>query len=672
MQSSFESRLDSVDMDSHGLIKVLKDNLRQYPQDTVLRELVQNADDAEATFFGCLYIKPSHSKTLSPALGAAKLILINDGPVTEEQREKMFRLRAGWQIANESKIGKFGLGLKSIFHWCDFAWKMQLIQEENWQARFVDPVGAPNLPLERIRSREDDECVLSQVQSLVNKHFGTVKKDLFVLVLALRDDSTCTYLRAECQYQPISTIPLNFDKDIESEHLNISRLLPCLSNLETIMTIVGDRVLESSIETTTIFPNSFARLKRLETRMPMAFKSSGCITTTQNGVDVDSTTFAIFAAEVKNEHLSTIHNSDEWPVEWISDETGDHQVKEKAVQTGGVVLIGNGTSHVRLLHATYLPLRDVLLETDVDCPHGFDILIHGTFHVDSGRNAIVKQTATYDRIKIHWNTALFKHVVSPLIIPAIDSFLDAMVPQISSNIQDNIWELVRRYSVISADYFTESGITDNAQLIYRASIDGVDKYYVDKNNSEIRYLPNCIRASSTHFNKFTMCLEESMFTSDFNKCLMNNTPAQLSNPLSLFGLEESTDVKTLAKLTRLFESDDFVEQDPNEDGVSIATVIRWHLKNGSFARYEQTVDWAEKLCDVLVVREDFAPKVQVLLQDLSKCLESNEIITTINGNCDSDELKLLAVSARRLRPFLEAFESFVGQGKSIVGAARLL
>ena len=105
MQSSFESRLDSVDMDSHGLIKVLKDNLRQYPQDTVLRELVQNADDAEATFFGCLYIKPSHSKTLSPALGAAKLILINDGPVTEEQREKMFRLRAGWQIANESKIG---------------------------------------------------------------------------------------------------------------------------------------------------------------------------------------------------------------------------------------------------------------------------------------------------------------------------------------------------------------------------------------------------------------------------------------------------------------------------------------------------------------------------------------------------------------------------------------
>ena len=507
MQSSFESRLDSVDMDSHGLIKVLKDNLRQYPQDTVLRELVQNADDAEATFFGCLYIKPSHSKTLSPALGAAKLILINDGPVTEEQREKMFRLRAGWQIANESKIGKFGLGLKSIFHWCDFAWKMQLIQEENWQARFVDPVGAPNLPLERIRSREDDECVLSQVQSLVNKHFGTVKKDLFVLVLALRDDSTCTYLRDECQYQPISTIPLNFDKDIESEHLNISRLLPCLSNLETIMTIVGDMVLESSIETTTIFPNSFARLKRLETRMPMAFKSSGCITTTQNGVDVDSTPFAIFAAEVKSEQLSTIHNSDDWPVEWISDETGDHQVKEKAVQTGGVVLIGNGTSHVRLLHATYLPLRDVLLETDVDCPHGFDILIHGTFHVDSGRNAIVKQTATYDRIKIHWNTALFKHVVSPLIIPAIDSFLDEMVPQISSNIQDSIWELVRRYSVTSADYFTESGITDNAQLIYRASIDGVDKYYVDKNNSEIRYLPNCIRASSTHFNKFTMCLE---------------------------------------------------------------------------------------------------------------------------------------------------------------------
>ena len=107
---------------------------------------------------------------------------------------------------------------------------------------------------------------------------------------------------------------------------------------------------------------------------------------------------------------------------------------------------------------------------------------------------------------------MFKHVVSPLIIPAIDSFLDEMVPQISSNIQDSIWELVRRYSVTSADYFTESGITDNAQLIYRASIDGVDKYYVDKNNSEIRYLPNCIRASSTHFNKFTMlvCLNRLM------------------------------------------------------------------------------------------------------------------------------------------------------------------
>lgn len=668
MQGSFDSRLDSVDMDAHGLIKVLKDNLRQYPQDTVLRELVQNADDAEATFFACIHVQPSQSKTVSPAVGAGKLIIVNDGPVSDEQRTKMFRLRAGWQIGNESKIGKFGLGLKSIFHWCDFAWKMQLIHETGWQAKFVDPVGAPNLPLDQVRSVEDDTLVLNQIQSLVKKHFGAVKQDLFVLVLALRDESTCKYLRGECNYQPISTIPTNFDKNIESEHLTLSRLLPCLSNLQKIVTIVGDKVQESSLEITKQYPDCVSRLKRLDTRMPMTFKSSGFINSILNGRTFDTTPFALLATEVKNEHLSRIYNSDEWPVEWISDETGDHQVKEKAVQTGGVILIGNGTDHVRLLHATYLPLRDVLLETNVDGKHGFDILIHGTFHVDSGRNSILKLSATYDTIKTHWNTALYKHVVSPQIIEAIDMFMPMMAKGISTNDEDRVWKLIRDYNSMSFEFFSESGITDRTELIYRSNEDGTDTYYVCSNEHKVYYLPNYIRACSDQFIDFEMCLNDSIFTSDYSNCLMTTTPVPLSNPLSLFGLKESIDAKILAKLQLQLEGDHFVIQDKYKDGSIIANVIRWHCKNGKFQEYEKVYDWTSSLCEVLVVREEFAPQIQMLEQDLSKRLQSNEFVTIISGNCNIDQLKVLAVSAKRLSPLLEAFESLEGQDKRIVGA----
>lgn len=80
----------------------------------ILQELIQNADDAQAerVFVGIV-------DTLSdkhPLLAAPALFIINDGPVTRSNIQSIKEVGNSDKTADGKKIGKFGLGMKSVFH----------------------------------------------------------------------------------------------------------------------------------------------------------------------------------------------------------------------------------------------------------------------------------------------------------------------------------------------------------------------------------------------------------------------------------------------------------------------------------------------------------------------------------------------------------------------------
>jgi hypothetical protein len=90
--------------------------------------LIQNADDAHAQK---VLVGTSQSlSTLHPLLSGPGLFIINDGVVYPSNLEAMSEIALSDKTKDENKIGKFGLGMKSVFHLCEgfFLFPLSLIE----------------------------------------------------------------------------------------------------------------------------------------------------------------------------------------------------------------------------------------------------------------------------------------------------------------------------------------------------------------------------------------------------------------------------------------------------------------------------------------------------------------------------------------------------------------
>ena len=101
-------------------INLIRDNLNDRYDNgfPVLKELIQNADDAAATRLdigGCRGLP----NVDHPLLRAPALFVANDGAFTSEDAKSIRLMGLSSRASEKSTIGKFGLGLKSVFHLCE-------------------------------------------------------------------------------------------------------------------------------------------------------------------------------------------------------------------------------------------------------------------------------------------------------------------------------------------------------------------------------------------------------------------------------------------------------------------------------------------------------------------------------------------------------------------------
>ena len=101
-------------------INLLRDTLhdRYHSGFPIIKELVQNADDAKASLLRLVWtdglVGADHPLLTGPALA-----VINDGAFSDEDAEAIRRMGINYKAADRGSVGKFGLGLKSIFHLCE-------------------------------------------------------------------------------------------------------------------------------------------------------------------------------------------------------------------------------------------------------------------------------------------------------------------------------------------------------------------------------------------------------------------------------------------------------------------------------------------------------------------------------------------------------------------------
>ncbi|CAB4295974.1 unnamed protein product [Prunus armeniaca] len=107
------------------LTRRIREVLVNYPEGTtVLKELIQNADDAGATTVRLCLDRRLHgtdsllSETLAPWQGPA-LLAYNDAVFTEEDFVSISRIGGSSKHGQASKTGRFGVGFNSVYHLTD-------------------------------------------------------------------------------------------------------------------------------------------------------------------------------------------------------------------------------------------------------------------------------------------------------------------------------------------------------------------------------------------------------------------------------------------------------------------------------------------------------------------------------------------------------------------------
>ena len=90
----------------------------QYDFHSILKELVQNADDSGSKELH-LALAPGWPDAVHPLLRGPALVVANDGEFRPADAEGIRSLRLGSKGGDAGTIGKFGLGMKSVFHLCE-------------------------------------------------------------------------------------------------------------------------------------------------------------------------------------------------------------------------------------------------------------------------------------------------------------------------------------------------------------------------------------------------------------------------------------------------------------------------------------------------------------------------------------------------------------------------
>jgi hypothetical protein len=226
---------------STNFINLIRDNLKDryktgFP---IIKELIQNADDAGAKnlIFGYHNgIGVDNDENVDHfLLKGPALWILNDGKFKETDRLAIHSFGLNAKAGNAGTIGKFGLGMKSVFHLCESFFYMAKVNNKIichiLNPRMNDWITEGTHKIWEKITKKDEDYIKNIV--LVDEKFSD---KWFLLWIPLRTkeqvdligSSIITRFPAENQ-----AVDLDFFSDKNSSK-RISNVLPLLRNLETI------------------------------------------------------------------------------------------------------------------------------------------------------------------------------------------------------------------------------------------------------------------------------------------------------------------------------------------------------------------------------------------------------------------------------------------------------
>lgn len=439
-------------------INLIADNLRDRYQSgfPVLKELIQNTDDSEASemHFGrsAGLAKAKHSLLKGPAL-----FFINNGAFKPEDAVGIRSFGQNSKAADQASIGKFGLGMKSVFHFCEAFFFLAHDGTSSYQ-EVLNPWSGP----ESVHllhgdwdhfSKDDAQAIRKHLAPVVHSS-QSAQESLFILWLPLRRRAHLTLRDGSQAGAIVSEYPgddQNLLAFLEKEDLpvRLAALMPMLRHLKraTFWDLRGsDGATKPSFEVR--LDEGAKRISLL----PSDPGSAGPEESTQNLSDiggqirVHSDTprlsdtpclrFSGLEGYGWTEKLKTMHGHELWPSSYVRDSRGHSlEVKDKA-QPHGAVFFSQSPGRGQLVTnwSVFLPLDEVKAVETVRCEgeNDFRLTLHGYFFVDAGRQKVhgldncdgqtVQAFDSEESLRRSWNCELLRSTVLSLLLPALDAF----------------------------------------------------------------------------------------------------------------------------------------------------------------------------------------------------------------------------------------------------------
>ena len=403
-----------------SIINQIKTNLldRYHSGYPILKELLQNADDAEAHRFRLNALRGWRSAS-NPLLQGPGLLIVNDGVFRPVDEEGILSFGLSVKATDEEAIGKFGFGQKAVFHLCDaFA-----VHAFGRNRSFRDVVN----PFENVH-----------VNGNVTGAWKTLNESDAALLRAAAADFEdgglilwLPFRRAGLRPAPDAGFSSNLPTARETVHQvdrphDLGSLLSALRHLERI------ELLEAG-ETRRAF-----QVRDAERLLGPGIQGSdtrtfgGTIVANPGG---STSRFVGREATVQNSSLENLRCCEHWPKTHSA--LSSTPVPEKGEPHGAATLLlathesrdhGNG-SLMTISWAVFLPVSTAdRVEIPIDTPGlgRFQLLLHGYFFLDSGRRRIEgltepaseKQPSDAAALRRAWNGELRDSVVLPLV-PAV-------------------------------------------------------------------------------------------------------------------------------------------------------------------------------------------------------------------------------------------------------------
>lgn len=414
-----------------SIINLIADNLRDrydsgFP---VIKELVQNADDAQATriVFGQhngFPDKTKHPLTIGPALW-----FFNNGKFKPDDREAIRSFGINSKAGDASTIGKFGLGMKSVFHLGEAFLYLGYSASGDVVKEIINPWDN-NRPK---HLHADWDVVPNEVWKVLEEEAARLKStddSGFFLWLPLRTHALLNDIGPiiPCFPGENDSKELEFlrDRSLAGRLAAVLAMLPHLREIEFSNTIHGFQLKLKQ-------PDGGNRLALGREDAPE--KSACLVVGAHRELHVAA---RHLPSEDNMEPFAELRKSPAWPRSFYRNpESGFEEVAKDKSRAEGAVAISHIDSDIGQLTvewAVFLPLGEPSIVRIPNSSRHYRIVLHGQFFVDAGRKGIVgldnwfqaadqpAASSSESGLRNGWNRALVEQVVLPLFLPALEHY----------------------------------------------------------------------------------------------------------------------------------------------------------------------------------------------------------------------------------------------------------